>query len=171
MHRGHLNIKISSYQYRDSHYKDKTWKSPYLERCLFIERWGPVVNKVIKTILNAFISLFAHIFQCCVIGCGAIISTLQGLCFIPNWKMCFTPFTQMGWVMEVCGCLVTWFCYQLIAKPGNKTATPPWPRPKYFFLKDIYTPRNEVSGGILDSACLFVCPSVCLSVNFFVSAL
>ena len=22
-----------------------------------------------------------------------------------------------------CGCLVTWFCYQLIAKPGNKTAT------------------------------------------------
>ena len=26
-----------------------------------------------------------------------------------------------------CGCLVTWFCYQLIAKPGNKTATVPWP--------------------------------------------
>ena len=22
-----------------------------------------------------------------------------------------------------CGCLVTWFCYQLIAKPGNNTAT------------------------------------------------
>ena len=22
-----------------------------------------------------------------------------------------------------CGCLVTWFCYQMIAKPGNKTAT------------------------------------------------
>ena len=26
-----------------------------------------------------------------------------------------------------CGCLVTWFCYQLIAKPGNKSAAPPWP--------------------------------------------
>ena len=26
-----------------------------------------------------------------------------------------------------CSCLVTWFCYQLIAKPGNKTATVPWP--------------------------------------------
>ena len=25
-----------------------------------------------------------------------------------------------------CGCLVTWFCYQLIAKPGNKTAPVPW---------------------------------------------
>ena len=24
-------------------------------------------------------------------------------------------------------CLVTWFCYQLIAKPGNKTAAPSWP--------------------------------------------
>ena len=27
------------------------------------------------------------------------------------------------------GCLVTWFCYQLIAKPGNKTASVPWPDP------------------------------------------
>ena len=28
-----------------------------------------------------------------------------------------------------CGCLATWFCYQLIAKPGNKTAAVPWPDP------------------------------------------
>ena len=28
-----------------------------------------------------------------------------------------------------CGCLATWFCYQLIAKPGNKTATPLWVDP------------------------------------------
>ena len=28
-----------------------------------------------------------------------------------------------------CGCLVTWFCYHLIAKPGNKTAAPSWPDP------------------------------------------
>ena len=28
-----------------------------------------------------------------------------------------------------CSCLVTWFCYQMIAKPGNKTATVPWPNP------------------------------------------
>ena len=28
-----------------------------------------------------------------------------------------------------CGCLVTWFCYLLIAKPGNKTATVSWPDP------------------------------------------
>ena len=28
-----------------------------------------------------------------------------------------------------CGCLVTWFCYQLIAKLGKKTATVSWPDP------------------------------------------
>ena len=28
-----------------------------------------------------------------------------------------------------CGCLVTWFCYQMIAKPDNKIATPSWPDP------------------------------------------
>ena len=31
-----------------------------------------------------------------------------------------------------CGCFVTWFCYQLIAKPGNKTATPSWPDPDHY---------------------------------------
>ena len=25
-----------------------------------------------------------------------------------------------------CGCLVTWFCYHVIAKPGSKTAAPSW---------------------------------------------
>ena len=28
-----------------------------------------------------------------------------------------------------CDCLVTWFCYQLISKPGNKTAAVSWPDP------------------------------------------
>ena len=32
-----------------------------------------------------------------------------------------------------CGCLVTWLCYQLIAKPGNKTAPVPWPDP-YIYI-------------------------------------
>ena len=32
------------------------------------------------------------------------------------------------WVRsQSCGCLVTWFCYHLIAKPGNKTASHSWP--------------------------------------------
>ena len=50
-----------------------------------------------------------------------------------------------------CGCLVTWFCYQLIAKPGNKTAAPPWLDPyklsyvclhKVFLWLDIHGKQN-----------------------------
>ena len=38
------------------------------------------------------------------------------------------PFKKMylGQVMG-CDCLVTWFRYQIIATPGNKTAAPSWP--------------------------------------------
>ena len=48
---GRLNIKMPSYQYRDSHVKDKTvsptilsltWESPYLGKIVFILRRGPV---------------------------------------------------------------------------------------------------------------------------------
>ena len=36
-------------------------------------------------------------------------------------------FEDVIWVRSRnCSCLVTWFCYQLIAKPGNKTATVLW---------------------------------------------
>ena len=36
---------------------------------------------------------------------------------------------QIGVRSQRCSCLVTWFCYQLIAKPGNKTAAVSWPDP------------------------------------------
>ena len=35
--------------------------------------------------------------------------------------------------------LLTWFCYQLIAKPGNKTAAVPWPDPFSNWLYRIVT--------------------------------
>ena len=47
---GRLNIKMPSYQYRDSHVKDKTvsstvlsltWESPYPGKTVFILRGGP----------------------------------------------------------------------------------------------------------------------------------
>ena len=40
-----------------------------------------------------------------------------------------------------CGCVVTWFCYQLIAKPGNKTATVSWPDP-HRFCEHVGVPRK-----------------------------
>ena len=38
------------------------------------------------------------------------------------------------------GSLVTWFCYQMIAKPGNKIATVSWPEPymKYIFMYIVF---------------------------------
>ena len=47
---GCLNIKMPSYQYRDSHVEDKTvsptvlsltWESSYLGKTVFILKWGP----------------------------------------------------------------------------------------------------------------------------------
>ena len=41
-----------------------------------------------------------------------------------------------------CVCLVIWFCYHLIAKPGNKTAVPSWPDPDNVYssvvIKSLY---------------------------------
>ena len=39
------------------------------------------------------------------------------------------------------GCLVTWFCYHLITKPGNKTVAPSWPDPYiciYMYIMSMY---------------------------------
>ena len=51
--------------------------------------------------------------------------------YITIWK-CYFRFTPIEidliWVRsQRCACLVTWFCYQMIAKPGNKTGPPSWP--------------------------------------------
>ena len=44
-----------------------------------------------------------------------------------------------------CGCLVTWFCYQLIAKPGNKTTTPSWSNPYVAHHKGLVYHRGILS--------------------------
>ena len=49
---------------------------------------------------------------------------------------------------DFCGCLVTWFCYQLIAKPGNKTATVPWPDPSinlFYIYLYLFAPHSSAS--------------------------
>ena len=48
----------------------------------------------------------------------------------PRYQQVWKVIKYRIWVRSGnCGCLVTWFCYQLIAKPGNKTAAVPWPDP------------------------------------------
>ena len=58
----------------------------------------------------------------------------------PLWHHCSSPWPtpdapqrNIIWVRSWrCGCLVTWFCYQMIAKPGKKTAVPPWPESNWY---------------------------------------
>ena len=52
-----------------------------------------------------------------------------------NLESHFWHFVSVPSGSRNCGFLVTWFCYQLIAKPGNKTATVPWPDPSIFGLE------------------------------------
>ena len=58
--------------------------------------------------------------------CTILLSLSHWLCYEETQG----PVSIWRWVRSRnCGCLVTWFCYQLIAKTGNKTATVPWPDP------------------------------------------
>ena len=61
----------------------------------------------------------------------------------PQWVNMLRPLQNCCHLADViwvrsrrCSCLVTWLCYQLIAKPGNKTAAPPWPDPFAFLWMD-----------------------------------
>ena len=60
-----------------------------------------------------------------------------------NFYQLSVPWGMCTWVRSRnCGCLVTWFCYQLIAKPGNKPAAVSWPDPhdvKNAVFKYIFT--------------------------------
>ena len=61
------------------------------------------------------------------------------------WDRCIMGFVI--WVrLRNCGCLVTWFCYQLIAKPDNKTTTIPWSDPYWsVIILDIDTTKQRKS--------------------------
>ena len=60
------------------------------------------------------------------------------------WSFECWPIHTCIWVrLRNCGCLVTWFCYHLIAKPGNKTAEVSWPDP--YTLHWRHNERNGVS--------------------------
>ena len=55
-------------------------------------------------------------------------------------------FVFCEWVRSrMCSCLVTWFCYHLIAKPGNKTAAPSWPDPYHHWNREVITLTSGLS--------------------------
>ena len=64
-----LSIKMSSYQYRDPHVKDKddlatvlslTWESPYLRKTIFILRRGPLHPHIYSQPLSCWICFWQH---------------------------------------------------------------------------------------------------------------
>ena len=65
--------------------------------------------------------------------CLMFVNLAQTGLNISDCLMAWGKWPRLVWTIWVrsrnCSCLVTWFCYQLIAKPGNKTATAPWPDP------------------------------------------
>ena len=49
---------------------------------------------------------------------------------LSRYSIILVRLLQFIWVRSWrCDCLVTWFCYQMIAKPGNKAGAPSWPDP------------------------------------------
>ena len=104
---GRLNIKMSSYQYRDSHVKDKTvsptvlsltWESPYLGKTVFILRRGPGqwVNSLTLGMRQWTMSSLVQIMGCRLFGTKPLPEPLLKNCewnFDRNswkcvWKCC-----------------------------------------------------------------------------------
>ena len=64
----------------------------------------------------------------------------QVLWFIGTYS---SGFIFLWWVRSRrCICLVTWFCYHLIAKLGNKTASLSWPDP-YEYVQNLNKSNND----------------------------
>ena len=75
-------------------------------------------------------------------GIGYTLSSVY-IWLLFNPLLCWIHFKKCKWFRSRnCGRLVTWFCYQLIAKPGNKTATVSWPDPNiYLYFYQLTTLR------------------------------
>ena len=57
------------------------------------------------------------------------------------------------------GCLVTWFCYQMIAKPGNKTAALLWPDRAH--IDGLVQERHNSSALAMELRLSCINPSIC----------
>ena len=88
-----------------------TWGSPYLLKMVFIFRQGLGGNASYHLVKRGYEqgrTTKWNLWHCIDVVCLAHDYILLWICI---------------WVRSRnCGCFVTWFCYQLIAKPGNKTA-------------------------------------------------
>ena len=75
----------------------------------------------------------------------SIIIHIRAHTYTINIRISGQQLSFMIWVRSWrCGCLFTWFCYQMIAKPGNKIAAPLWPDPYQKVIShNMYFLRNS----------------------------
>ena len=69
-----------------------------------------------------------------------------------------------------CGCLATWFCCQMTAKPGSKTVAPSWPDPSYAQGFAVICFDYIFSNEFMNPPIFFSIASVALGQSYFPSA-
>ena len=92
-----------------------------------------IQNALVSNILNRSQRYFAHVTTVTlswrvqnIVVIGRVYFTLECFEFSSNFEFDRNMLSGTGARSRNCGCLITWFCYQLIAKPGNKTVPVPW---------------------------------------------
>ena len=74
-----------------------------------------------------------------------------------NWcHLCHTCSVYIWVESRNCGCLVAWFCYQRMARPGSKTAAVPWPDPYVFIVYMTHRLSVYILYGHTDDALILV---------------
>ena len=115
-----INIKMTSYQYRKSHCGDKT-----------ILRQSYLHNGISYTGKTAYLYWFRALILFSALTTTVVIPQCQYIMYT-LWYI-YDNVYNIWARSRRCGCLVTWFCYHLIAKPGNKTAASSCPEPYICF--------------------------------------
>ena len=108
-------------------FSDKPLNESMMTYMYHEKRYGKILFDQITLLIQTLWVLKGHVLEKVV--CFVLTSRVSRHC--PNWQdWSLAGYWKCIWVRSRnCGCLVTWFCYQLIAKPGKKTATVSWPDP------------------------------------------
>ena len=104
------------YKTRVNGFKYPVVPTPISVKCSTLEVLSTVwclFKIALITLCIQHLKFFGPLFSLSLLNCS------EELCCV------FAPHIWVRWWR--CSCFVTWFCYQLIAKPGNKTTAPAWP--------------------------------------------
>ena len=141
-----------------SHYLNQCWPNSLMHICVTRERWVKIylhfllfLNTTIPRVVDISLMDDKDLFVgVCLRSTDLTLGRKEFL--VTSQIIVIVIITIIIiWVRSRrCGCLVTWFCYRLIAKPGNKIAAPSWPDPYPFLDKGaVHVLSNGVDKGPL----------------------